>query len=384
MFNADHNEIAGKSAGEVARNISDFLSQTLVVKGRRQMDLANLLPDLNMREQYSFALLMEAKTQGWEWASAENFYLRFCAPAVGNEVANAMLTAFQDPNGAQFANYREKYGCDFSLASRAYWSSCFAVAVDAKEISKLMEYFQGFMFSLLQFAYMGNRTPDHTYAWKYYDSFQSILADLTSPIDHPKDLEVRGLGATAGKKEGDSYDLAFGLDVYNPNATHMAWNVKVDICLKDQNGAVITTVQDQIHCIDPNGMFHYGFTRKIRGNRVAHISVSAKASQYSKLTIPLMNHITMQKISINRQAIPNKLNGMLKNNYDCPLYSYALHYHFLDAQCKILGGGSEWFFEEFQAGEEKAFSIPCPVPMNEAAKIVYSIDFNAQDLLNAT
>ena len=381
MFNGDYKEIAGKSAGEVARGISDFLSQTLVVQGRRQMDLANLLPDLNMREQYSFSLLMEAREQGWEWAAAENFYLRFCAPLVGNKIANAMLEAFRDPNGAQFANYREKYGCDFTLSSGGYWSSCFAVALDAKAVSQLMEYFQGFVFSLLQFAYMGNRNPQHTYVWKYYDAFQSILTELTSPIDHPQPLKIEGLGATPGKSEGDCYELSFGMNVCNPNASHMAWNVKIDVFLRDQKGEIITTVHDQIHCIDPNGMFHYGFTRKIRGNRVAHVSASAKAGQFNKLTIPLMKHIAMQKISINRQSLPQMLNGVLKNNYDCPLYSYARHYHFLDADCKILGGGSEWFFEKFDAGEEKPFSIPCPVPVKGATKIVYSIDFNAQDLL---
>ena len=381
MINTDHKDIAGKSAGEVARGIANFLSESLVVQGRRKMDLAKLLPDLNMHEQYSFALLMEAKTQGWEWGAAENFYLRFCAPAVGNEVANAMLAAFRNPESAQFAEYQSKYGCEFGLSSRAYWSSCFAVAVDAKAVPQLMKYFQGFVFSLLQFAYMGNRNPEHTYAWKYYASFQNILTDLTTPIEHPSPLEIKGLGATPAKAVDGSYDLSFGLDILNPNASHMAWNVKVDVVLKDQNGEIITTVQDQIHCIDPSGAFHYGFTRKIHGNRVAHISASAKAGQFSKLTIPLMKHIAMQKISINRQATPQMLNGVLKNNYDCPLYSYALHYQFLNAECKILGGGSEWFFEEFQAGEEKPFSIPCPVPIKGAAKIVYSIDFNAQDLL---
>ena len=381
MLQIDYKEIAGKSAGEVSRNITAFLSRKLMVQGRREMDLANLLPDLNMREQYSFALLMEAKTQNWEWASAENFYLRFCAPAVGNETANAMLSAFQNPNGAQFRTYCEKYGCDFGLSSRAYWSSCFAVAVDAKAVPLLMEYFREFVFSLLQFAYMGNRNPDMTYAWKYYEAFQHILTELTTPVDPPNPVEIKNLGATSGARDGNSYDLAFGLDIQNPNKSHMAWNVKVDVALKDVDGNVITTVQDQINCIDPNGVFHYGFTRKIHGNRVAHISAYAKAGQFSKLTIPLMKHIIMKKISINRQALPQRLNGVLKNNYDCPLYSYALHYHFLNGENKILGGGCEWFFEEFQAGEEKEFSIPCPVPVKGAVKIVYSVDFNAQDLL---
>ena len=31
MINTDHKDIAGKSAGEVARGIADFLSESLVV-----------------------------------------------------------------------------------------------------------------------------------------------------------------------------------------------------------------------------------------------------------------------------------------------------------------------------------------------------------------
>ncbi len=381
MIQADHKEIAGKSAGEIARNISAFLSRTLPVQARREMDLANLLPDLNMKEQYSFAILMEAKTQGWEWASAENFYLRFCAPAVGDEIAKAILDAFRAPDGDAFRKYEEKYGCNFGLTSRAYWSSCFAVAVDAKAVPQLMEYFQSFVFSLLEFAYMGSRNPDTTYAWKYYDSFQNILTELTTPPDEIHPLKILGMGGTSGNRSGDSFDLTFGLDIHNPNATHMAWNTKVDVRLKDQNGKIITTVEDQVNCIDPNGIFHYGFTRRIRGNSVAHVSAYAKAEQFSRLSLPLMKHISMEKISMDRRSQPPKLNGKLKNKYDCPLYSYALHYQFLSPENKILGGGCEWFFEEFGAGEEKNFSISCPVPVKGAAKIVYSVDFNAQDLL---
>ena len=381
MTNSEYREIAGKNAGEIARNISQFLNRTLAVKARREMDLANLLPDLNMKEQYSFALLMEAKTQGWEWSSAEHFYLHFCAPAVGNDIAEKMVALFREPTGAEFEAYLEKYGCDFQLSSRAYWSSCFAVAVDAKAIPELMEYFRAFVFSILEFAYMGNRNPDHTYIWKYYESFQNILTELTTPPDNPEPLAIRAMGGTADKRNGDSYNLAFGLDIQNPNPAHMAWNVELDVHLKDKEGKLITAVHDQINCIDPDSVFHYGVTKKIHGNSVAHISASAKAGTFTKLTVPLMKHIGMQKISINRQEIPARLNGVLKNNYDRPLYSFALHYQFLSAENKLLGGGCEWFFEEFLPNTEKEFSIPCPVPVPKAAKIVYSVDFNARDLL---
>ena len=382
MNHTERPEIAGKNAGEISRNIAEFLSKSVIVKGKREMNLASLLPTLNMKEQYSYALLMEAQAQGWDFPSAQNFYLRFCAPAVGADVAERMLNAFRDQSSSAFREYREKYGCDFTLSSRGYWSSCFAVAADAKAIPELMEYFRAFVFSIMEFAYMGNRNPDSTYVWSYYESFQRILSELTAPSDTPQPLIVRSLGGTAGKRDGEGYELAFGLDIENPNPARMAWNVKVDIHLKDRDGKLITTIQDQINCIDPNSVVHYGITRKIRGNAVAHISVSAKTEQFNKLELPLMKHIRMEKISINRQTTPARLNGILKNNYDCPLYSFALHYQFLSKENQILGGGCEWFFEEFPQNTEKEFSIPCPVPMPKAAKIVYSVDFDAKDLLN--
>ena len=381
MTNDKHRDVAGKSAGEVARNIAEFLSRTCVVQAKKQMDLANLLPSLNMKEQYAFTLLMEAQTQGWEPAAAENFFLRFCAPAVGMDTANRMLEAFRDPKGAAFRAYEEKYGCDFCLTSHAYWNSCFAVAADAKAVPRLMEYFQAFVFSILEFAYMGDRNPDSTYVWKYYDSFQRILSELSAPKETPKQPVVKSLGGAVGGRDADGYLLAFGLDVQNVNASHMAWNVEIDVTLKDREGKVISVIHDQINCIDPAGVFHYGITRKIHGNPVAHISASAKTGSFTKLTVPLMKHVTMERISVSRSAEPMRLNGTLKNGYDCPLHSFALHYQFLSRENKLLGGGCEWFFEEFAAGAEKDFSIPCPVNIKNAAKIVYSVDFNAQELL---
>ena len=59
----DYLNTAGKNAGEIARDIADFLSLPCVIHGKRDIDLAALLPDLNMHEQFSFALLMERLTR---------------------------------------------------------------------------------------------------------------------------------------------------------------------------------------------------------------------------------------------------------------------------------------------------------------------------------
>ena len=78
----------GKGIGEVVRDIADFLSTPFVINKERQLDLCTLIPDLNMHEQFSFALLSEAQTQGWEKETAENFYRRACGRIIDAEVVS--------------------------------------------------------------------------------------------------------------------------------------------------------------------------------------------------------------------------------------------------------------------------------------------------------
>lgn len=376
-----YRNIAGKSAGEVARDIADFLSHSCPVQARQEMDLANLLPDLTMKEQFSFALLMEARMQGWDPTAAEGFYLRACAPIVGAKTADAMLAAFRDPDGEIFRGYLEKYGCDFGLSSHAYWTACLAVAIDAKAISALMGYLRSFTFCLMEFAYMDDRNPDRTYAWNYYESFQRILDELTTAPTELVPLKVCSLGGSAGKRINDSYPLSLGVDLQNPNADRMAWNIQVDTTLKDRDGNVITVIADRVNCIDPGAVFHYGITRRIHGPAVAHISVSAKSETFTKLTTPVMKHIRVTEVSLKKQNEGRLFSGSMVNRYDCPIRVCALHYQFLSAQNKILGGGCEWLLDGFPVGGEKTFSVFCPVPVPGAAKVVYSVDFDAKELL---
>ncbi|MBE6633792.1 MAG: hypothetical protein E7620_05565 [Ruminococcaceae bacterium] len=376
----DYLNIAGKSAGEVSRDIAAFLSITCPVHGRKEMDLANLLPELNMKEQFSFALMMEAKAQGWEPSAAEQFYRRFCLPAVGAEIAEPLLAAFRNPTGEEFLIYQTKYGCEFQLDSRAYWNSCLAVAMDANAIPSLMDYFRSFLFTVMEFAYMDNRNPDSVYVWKYYESFQQILEELTRPQVTIQPPKVRSLGGSAGKRDADGYLLALGVDIQNPNPGHMATNLQVDITLKDKEGKVITVIADQILAIDADSVFHYGITRKIRGNPVAHISASVKAGQFLPAKEQVMKGLKMTKISINRNTQPEQLLGVLKNTYAQALKSFALHYQYLTAENKILGGGCEWVFDLLPANGEKQFTVKAPVSLKKATKIVYSVDFDPKEL----
>ncbi len=373
--------IVGKSAGEIARDFADFLSLSCIVQGRQEMDFANLLPELNMKEQFSFALLMEALTQGWEPQAAENFYTRICAPLVGEEIASSMLEAFRNPDGELFASYLERYGASFGISSRSYWTSCLAVAIDAQEIRRLMEYLRSFELCIMEFAYMGDCNPETTYVWGYYDSFQKILDELASPTPNPEQITVRALGGSSGSKTEDSYTLSLGVDLQNPNAQHMAWNVAVDVTLKDKDGNVITVISDKINCMDPSAVFHYGITRKIKGQAVAHISAAARAETFTKLSTPIMKHILLSGVSMKKGETTSALSGKLSSHYDCPISSFALHYQLLNAQNKIIGGGSEWFFDSLAANGERSFTAKLPVSFKNAAKVVYSVDFDAKELI---
>ena len=73
----------GKSTGEVIRDIADFLNYPCVIHPERNLDLRQILPDLNMNEQFSFALLSEAEAQGRGLAATESFYRHTCTSIMG-------------------------------------------------------------------------------------------------------------------------------------------------------------------------------------------------------------------------------------------------------------------------------------------------------------
>lgn len=204
----DYLNTAGKNAGEIARDIADFLSLPCVIHGKRDIDLATLLPDLNMHEQFSFALLMEAYTQGWTPDAAEQFFRHAVAPSVGDAVTEKMLAPFRAPESREFGVAVVKYGYGFDLTVPSYWSSCLKLAIQAKAVPALMNYLKLFMICLTEFAYMDGRKPKETYAWNYYQTFEKILDDLEKP-DLPPSLPVTvcAVGGSSGKRENQTYFL---------------------------------------------------------------------------------------------------------------------------------------------------------------------------------
>ena len=372
----------GKSAGEVMRDIADFLAHPCPINPKMNVDLRTLLPDLNMFEQFSFALLSEAVEQGWELDRAEVFYRRACADAVEEETIQSMLAAFRNPNGTAFKEYQKKYGCYFTMLDGSYWSSCLALGIDGEKISDVMAYFRLFTVTLMEFAYMGTQKPEKVYAWCYYESFRNILDDLIKePEPDPLPLKIRAVGGSAGTREQEAYSLSLGVDIENPNSDRMAKDIAIDIVLKDKSGNIITTVADKLECIDPGVVYHYGVTKKIRGVAVGSIAATAKASSYLHLKTPLMKHIHLSDLHLRKIADGMQFVGSMTSCYQSDLRSVILHYQFLDASNKILGGGSEWIFDGLKANTTAAFDSKIAVPVPRAAKVVYSLDFDALELI---
>jgi len=375
-------QAAGKSAGEVMRDVAAFLATPCIIHKTQDLDLRYLPNQMSMAEQLSFALLSEAEAQGWSAEAAESFYRSACADSVDAEVISNLLSAFGHKESKAYITYRKQYGNRFRLLDTSYWACCLALAIDAGQIGEVLRYLRLFIVVLTEFAYMGDRNPSSTYVWTYYESFQAILDELTAePDPDPVALKVRAVGGTAGKREGDAYPLSLGVDIENPNEGYMALGIAIDVTLKDKNGNVIDVITDKLDCMDPAVIYHYGITKKIKGAAVASISAVVKARQYIKLSTPIMNHVFLDSVAISGKGSESELMGILESKYDCPLRTLTLHYQFLSAENKILGGGSEWCFDGLSDKEPLLFSSKIGMTFPDSARVVYSVNFNALELI---
>lgn len=372
----------GKGMGEVRRDITDFLSTPYIIHKTRQIDLCSLVEDLNMHEQFSFALLSEADAQGWSGEDAESFYRHTCAGVVSPTVMDSMIAAFRDRESEEYRSYAKRYSNRFTVLDGSYWSTVLALGIDAEDVSGVLHYLRLFTVCLMEFAYMEDRNPEATYTWCYYESFRQMLDDLAKePDPEPLPLKVRAIGGTAGKREKDSYLLSLGMDIENPNDDRMARGVQIDITLKDRDGNVITVIGDKLESLDPGAVYHYGVTRRIKGAAVANIAALAKATSHLKLTNPIMKHVSLSELRL--KALPDgmQLSGTLIGEYDTPLRSISMHYQLLSATNKILGGGSEWILNGLEPDTPRLVTSKIGVNVKDVKKVVYSIDFDAMELV---
>ena len=373
----------GKGIGEVIRDITDFLSTPYVINPQKKIDLCRLVENLNMHEQFSFALLSEAQVQGWSPEEAEGFYRSAARGVVSERVINGMIAAFRNRQSSAYKEYEARYGNRFSALDGSYWATALALGIDADRVSDVLRYLRTFTVTLMEFAYMEDKNPDATYTWCYYDSFCRMLEELTAePDPDPLPLRVRALGGSAGKREGDAYPLSLGLDIENPNTDRMARGVQLDITLKDKTGHVITVIADQLQSIDPDTIYHYGITRRIRGATVASFSATVKATSYLKLTTPIMQHVAFSSPRLVSTDAGASLEATVCSEYDCPLRTLTLHYQFLNEAGHILGGGSEWLMNGITPDTPQLIQSQVGVSIKGASKVVCSVDFDAMDLID--
>ena len=370
-------DAVGKSTGEVIRDISDFLSTTCIIHSKKQIDLCSLLPDLNMHEQFLYALLCEAKLQGWDSANSERFCRLSCAEAMGSEAFDRMLQAFA-ASSQEWQTYTKKYSNRFSLFDGSYWATALALGIDSNQVETVMHYLRLFTVTLTEFAYMENANPESTYAWGYYESFRKMLDDLIAPpapqLQIPK---IRAIGGSVGKRQGDTYILSLGVDVENPNAEHLANDIDLNITLKDQNREIITVIKDRIAAIPPKSIYHYGVTRRICGATTASLSAKATAGEYQKIQSPFPQ-FTPNSAKLRKENDQTKLSCILHSDQELVEQPLAVHYQFLSADHKILGGGSEWKLAEPIEQNALPFSTTLPILIKGACKIVCSVSFEAK------
>lgn len=355
------------------RDVAEFLSTPFLINQEKKIDLCTLLPDLNMWEQFSFALLAEAREQGWSAEETELFYRRSCADVISEDLCARMLAVFDAPDSQTYAAMEKCYGNRFSLLDGSYWATVLALGLDAQELDRAMEYLRLFTVALMEIAYMENRNPPTTYTWGYYESFRGMLDALVAePEPDPLPLKVRAMGGTAGKRKGDAYLLSLGVDLENPNPDRAAQNVDLDITLKDKNGSVIATVKDRISEIAPATVFHYGVTRRIAGAATAGLSAKVRAASFQKSDAT--NRVTLSDARIGYGEAQTRLSGRITPPTKSPWSALALHYQFLSADNKILGGSNEWFYKTSESTDTLTLSASVPVEIKGAAKLVFSAD----------
>lgn len=376
-MNNDFQTATGKTPGEVIRDAIGFLSTPCMINSKKKIDLCTLLPELNMREQFAYALLSEALLQGWSLERATAFCKQISASFLSDVKWAGLVRAFEEKTSPEWTAYTKRYGNSFSLFDTSYWSTALSLGIDCNQVETVLDYLRRFTVTLMEFAYMEDNNPQETYTWGYYESFRKMLDDMMKPAaKEPIPVTVRAMGGTAGKREGDGYALSLGVDLENPDPEQTALNVDLDITLKDKNGNVITVIKDRILSIPPASIYHYGVTRTVHGEAVALLSAKAKASAHRVLQQPLP-HLTLLSASAKKNENKTELTGITSLSLPLPRISATLHYQFLSADDKILGGGNLWCFEEVAKQEEIPFSTTIPVVIKNAAKILLSAAFEA-------
>ena len=94
-----------------------------------------------------------------------------------------------------------------------------------------------------------------------------------------------------------------------------------------------------------------------------------------------MKHVELSELRLKKNGEGMHFSGTMTGKYDTPLRSMTLHYQFLSATNKILGGGSEWVLDGLEPGGTRHVDSKIALPIEGAKKVVYSVDFDVVQLL---
>jgi len=86
-------------------------------------------------------------------------------------------------------------------------------------------------------------------------------------------------------------------------------------------------------------------------------------------------------IAFSRKENTMQLKGSLENHYDVTLKSVNLHYQYLSEDNKILGGETLCVLGEIEPNGAHAVRSRLNVSIPDAKKLLYSVDFDAIELV---
>ena len=243
-------------------------------------------------------------------------------------------------------------------------------ALELRYISQLREKMQ-----IMETKYKGayTSTPDTKLDPK------PIKSDNISP----RQVEVVKIGGTSDKLWPgiDEYTATIGIDIKNPNPTCIAYGIIVDITLKDAAGRVIKVENDTVSFIYPGQTFHYGTVIPCLYEKPANISATAYAREFPKIgSAEPLNIASFGNISTRYDKPYGSMTGIVSANYIVPLERLYLHFHFINAQGEIIGGGNE-FIDYLPGQGTRSIEYSGFIPPS-VSRVKYTFDIDLSELLS--
>ena len=195
-------------------------------------------------------------------------------------------------------------------------------------------------------------------------------------VDDGLPLSVTNVGSTFTRNEySPSCWLSFGVSIKNPNPNLLAYNVQLDVTIKDQNGMIIDVLTEYIDFIDAGATFYYGNERYIDSPNVGQISASAYTNSYYRTSKRFESMCTFDDITRRADSYGSfDVFGQLKNSDSSSIDWCTGYIQFLDSNGNIVGGACG-NVNSIPGYQSRPLKINCNVGVN-AAKYITSTSFS--------